>query len=454
MTDTGVQAPPEAPRPPSPTGLARQSLGLLVASVAGNVAFFVSSLIIARSLGPSGRGVIAFFIVSVLVGCRLVSVGTAESTAVACGRYPERRSAILSQAVGLSLVFGLVGGALLAGLLALAKRWLPPDIDDEMIVLIGIGILANTVFLVAFGFLRGCSRFKAYGGVLALSPWVYAICLAVLWTRDDLTIRSVAVVWVIYSCATATASVVLSIPVAGLSRLDPRLIRESLRFGVRAWPGSLSSMVNARIDQVIMGFITTATILGFYSVAVNVSEILLYLPSATAAALLPALMRRAAEDRVAETLSVFRRLILVMLAVTSVAAAVGAPLIPVVFGHAFSSSVTPYLLLLPSGIGFAALLVSEAGLLAAGTPVRASLTMVIAVVTGVVLDFTLVPRLGANGASIAASAAWLAGGTLGILFLRRRGGLPWSVLVPGRRDASGVVATARSTMSSLAAMRS
>ena len=405
MTDTGLQAPPEAAAPPRQTGLARQSLGLLVASVAGNVAFFVSSLIIARSLGPPGRGVIAFFIVSVLVGCRLVSVGTAEATAVACGRHPDRRSAILAQAVGLSFVFGLLGGALLAGLLALARGWLPPEIDGQMIVLIGIGILANTVFLVSFGYLRGSSRFGAYGGVLALSPWVYAICLAFLWTRSDLTIKSVAVVWVVYSFATAVASVALSIPGTGLSRLDARLVRESLRFGVRAWPGSLSSMVNARIDQVIMGFITTTAVLGFYSVAVNVSEILLYLPSATAAALLPALLRKAAEERVAETLSVLRRLILVMLAVTVLAAAIGAPLIPVVFGEAFHSSVAPYLLLLPSGIGFAALLVSEAGLLAAGTPVRASLTMVTAVVIGIVLDFVLVPRLGANGASIAASAA-------------------------------------------------
>jgi O-antigen/teichoic acid export membrane protein len=453
VTDTDVQAPPETTEPARQTGLARQSLGLLVASVAGNVAFFVSSLIIARSLGPSGRGVIAFFIVSVLIGCRLVSVGTAESTAVAAGRYPDRRAAILSQALGLSLVFGLVGGALLAGLLALARGLLPQEIDGVIIVLIGIGTLVNTVFLVAFGYLRGCSRFKAYGGVLALSPWVYAICLAVLWTRHDLTITSVAVVWVVYSSATAVAAVAMSIPVAGLSRPDPRLVRESLGFGVRAWPGSLSSMVNARIDQVIMGFITTAAVLGFYSVAVNVSEILLYLPSATAAALLPALLRKAADERVAETLSVLRRLILVMLTVTIVAAAVGAPLIPLVFGDAFRSSVAPYLLLLPSGIGFAALLVSEAGLLAAGTPVRASLTMVVAVVTGIVLDFLLVPKLGANGASIAASAAWLAGGTLGVLFLRRRGRVPWRGLIPGRSDVLGVVATARTTMSSLAASR-
>ena len=418
------------------------------------MAFFASSLIIARSLGPMGRGAIAFFIVSVLVGTRFVSLGTAEATAVASGRHPDRRSAVLSQAVGLSLVLGLGGGALLAGALALARAWLPHDIDGPIIVLIGIGILANTVCLVALGYLRGCSRFRAFGGVLALSPWVYAICLGVLWTTNDLSIGSVAVVWVAYAAAQAAAAVALAIPVAGLSKPDPRLLRESMRFGIRAWPGSFAGMINARIDQVIMGFITTEAVLGFYSVAVNVSEILLYLPGATAAALLPALLRRPSEDRVAETLTVLRRLSLVMLAGTLVAAAVGTPLIPVVFGEAFQSSVTPFLLLLPAGLGFAALLVSEAGLLAAGAPVQASLTMVTAVVTGIVLDFVLVPRHGANGASIAASAAWLAGGTLGIALLRRRGRLPWRDLIPGRSDVVGVVATAQATISSLGAMRS
>ena len=40
-----------------------------------------------------------------------------------------------------------------------------------------------------------------------------------------------------------------------------------------------------------MGFITTEAVLGIYAVAVNGSEILLYLPSATGLALLPVIAR-------------------------------------------------------------------------------------------------------------------------------------------------------------------
>ena len=454
MTERGVEGIPGASVSREPTGLAWQSLGLLVAGVVGNTGFFVSSLVIARSLGPTGRGTIAFFIVSVLVGTRLVSLGIAEATAVAAGRYPDRRPAVLAQAVVLSIALAIGGGAVAVTVLNLATAWRPQNIDSTMIMLIGIGIVVTTVSAAANGFLRGCARFRAYGGVMALAPWLYALCLGLLWARHELDIKSVAVVWLVAGGSNAMAALILATRVAGLSKLEPRLIWESMGFGIRAWAGSLAGMVNARIDQVIMGFITTEMILGFYSVAVNVSEVLLYLPQAIGSALLPAMLQRASEDRVAETVAVFRRLSVVTTAAAIAIAAVGAPLIPIVFGHAFRSSVAPFLLLLPSALGYGALLVAEAGLLAVGAPAEASLATVLAVVMGVVLDFVLVPPHGANGASIAASASWLTGGLVGIALLRRRGKTRWRNLIPGRNDIVAIVAAARSTMHSLAAMRS
>ena len=55
--------------------------------------------------------------------------------------------------------------------------------------------------------------------------------------------------------------------------------------------GSLARFLNFRTDQILMGFIATEAALGFYAVAVNVSEVLLYLPSSAATALLPLIAR-------------------------------------------------------------------------------------------------------------------------------------------------------------------
>ena len=64
--------------------------------------------------------------------------------------------------------------------------------------------------------------------------------------------------------------------------------------------------LNFRIDQPLMGFITTEAALGIYAVAVNGSEILLYLPSATGLALPPVIARPLRADQSDRTARAFR----------------------------------------------------------------------------------------------------------------------------------------------------
>ena len=72
------------------------------------------------------------------------------------------------------------------------------------------------------------------------------------------------------------------------------------------WIGSLARFLNFRLDQVLMGFIATEAALGTYAVAVNASEVLLYLPSATAVALMPLVARSGQLAQVDLVLRAFR----------------------------------------------------------------------------------------------------------------------------------------------------
>lgn len=455
------ERPSEAADPVAPSnqaadgarGVARQSLGLLVANVVGNAGFFVGALILARSLGPAGRGLMAFFVVTALVGGRLVSFGVSDATPVFAARHHERRSAILGNAVLVGTTSGLLGGVLLACALALVKTLLPKDIDDTLLVLLAAGIWTNSVASVASGFLRGCGRLTAYGRLNAAGPWLYGLALVGLWAGPGIDVPRAAGAWVMYSSVNMIVTLGVAIRVAGISKPTREHVRESMAFGLRAWVGSLAGVLNARVDQVIMGFITTEAILGYYSVAVNVGEVLLYLPNATAAALLPSILRSAPEHRVEHTLIVFRRLTVVTAAGALTAALIGVPLIPVVFGAAFHKSALPFVILLPGALGYAALVVANAALLATGAPEKSSLAMLIALGVGVALDFLLVPLFGASGASAAASAAFLASGAAGITFFRRGNPFPWKDALPSWRDVTTVVRGARSMLRPLALIR-
>jgi O-antigen/teichoic acid export membrane protein len=228
----------------------------------------------------------------------------------------------------------------------------------------------------------------------------------------------------------------------GFGRPEARLLGEALRFGLRAWLGGVAHLLNARIDQVLMGLIASQAALGTYAVAVNASEMLFYLPSAVATALLPVVARADGAAGVERTLRVFRAVMIVTACAVAVAALAGPLLLPLVFGAPYAGSVEPFLWLLPSAFGFVASAVFSTALLASGAPALSSLGPAISLTTGVALDLVLIPALGATGAAMAASIALLAGGAGAATAYGMRAGLAPGALVPRRADVALLVTRA------------
>jgi O-antigen/teichoic acid export membrane protein len=184
----------------------------------------------------------------------------------------------------------------------------------------------------------------------------------------------------------------------------------------------------------LMAFIAGEAALGFYAVAVNASETLLYLSGATGLALLPRLAAVPRAEGVETTLRVFRQLLLLTAAAAIVAALLGPPLLPRVFGGEFEASVNAFLLLLPGGLGYAALTVFTNALAASSAPGRSSAASFLTLALGLGLDVLLIPPYGAAGAAAAASAAFLVGGATAALLYHRRERFAPRELVPRSHD--------------------
>ena len=273
---------------------------------------------------------------------------------------------------------------------------------------------------------------------------MYALLLTALWAVGAVSVVLAALAWAIAHLVRASWVLRRSAEVAGLARPSVTLLLESLAFGIRAWTGTLARFLNFRADQVLMGFIATESTLGVYAVAVNASEVLLYLPSTTALALLPAVSRSDPGARSELVLRGFRSAALITLAGMIVALLLGPTLLPVVFGAEFDASVTPFLLLLPGALGFVAMAVFSSGLAASALPGRSSLGPVVSLVLGLTTALLLIPAYGASGAAAASSIAFLAGGAVSAALYRRSAPFDWSLLVlPRRGDLDVLLALAR-----------
>ena len=415
--------------------VARGSALLFWSKVAGNAGFFVAVLILARALGPSGRGTIAFITVTALVAAQIASLGVGEATTVFVARRPEARGALLANVVVYMLGGGLLVAAGVCGALVALGDTRPAGVGAPELAVLAFATLAAALTNAGYVFLLGCNRLGSVALVTATASWVYTLFLIALWSTVGLTVLRAALAWAAAESLRAVAFLARSLRGLRLGRLDPRLLFDAVRFGIRAWVGSLARFLNFRTDQILMGFLATEAALGIYAVAVNASEVLLYLPAAMATALLPAAARADAGLRTEQALRSFRSAVLVTTVAALAAALLGPLLLPRIFGAQFEASVTPFLLLLPGALGFAAMAVFSSALVAGSSPGFSSVGPTVSLGVGIVLDLVLIPPFGATGAAAAASAAFLAGGCAALLAFRHRNPFAWrSLLLPRRGD--------------------
>ena len=437
-SEGGGLAPPETP------SVGRGSALLLVAQISSNFGFFVAILIIARALEPSGRGTVAFVTVAAAILARLALAGVDSATIVLASQRPRDRPTLLTNLYGFT-VLAAAGVGLAVGAVAWVSRREPVGVGHrELAVLLGGGV-AVAATDAGLAFLLGIGRPGDWTKVAALAPWIYAATVGALALSGALTVFLAVLAWALAHLSWAVVVFVLCVRRTGLGRPRVDLLLDAVRLGIRVWVGSLSRFLNFRLDQIILGLLTTDAALGIYAIAVNLSEITLYVPGAVAAASIAAIARASDPARVAQTLRTFRVLFLVT-AAAGVAAVAAAPLIPIVFGHAYDKSVIPYLWLLPGAIGYAASGLFSSALLSSARPARSSIGPLVALVAGVVLDLVLIPFFGASGAAVAATSAFAAGGLSAIFAYRRTEPFALQELVPRRADLLAIQTMVRSSL--------
>lgn len=438
--DVGIYPPDEHAQ--AGARIIRGSALSLLTQVVGNAGIFVAVLMIARALGPASRGAIAFVVVSTLIVSKLATLGVNEALLVLAARRVRARPALITTLLAF-VSFTAAALSALVCLLLFAFDWTRPGgVDGTTVVAIGFAAFGFTIQGTFYSFLLGCGRLAAMPLVSAPS-WLYALLVIAAELAGRLSVNVAAFSFAIAQLVGAAMLLLVSLRGNGFGRLDRSLMRDAVRFGVRAWAGSVAGYLNFRVDQILMAYLAGAATLGIYAVSVNVSELLLYLPTAAATALAPAIAGSDRTVQVAATLRAMRTIALLTLVTIAVAAAIGPFLIPLVFGSAYDRSVGPFLWLLPGTFGWAAVGLLSRALISASAPGRSSVGLGVALVSGVALDFALIPPFGADGAAAAATAAFLCGGIAAIAAYRTVSPFPLGELVPRAADVAALARLAR-----------
>jgi len=383
----------------------------------------VTGIIVARALGPAGRGEIAAILLVAQLCVWFFSGGATEAVAYRLARKPEDGPKLLGTWLAIGTPLALV--AIVIGEVALPILFSAQTGETIDLARIYLAIvLVMMLQTVQWGMLLGAHDFTFYNATRLLQPALVAVGYVACLALDAFTVKAALVV---NGVAVGAAFILAGLRLLRrekLGRPDRAVARETLSFGLKAHMGSVAGLVNARLDLLIVPAFLGAASVGLYSVATNVTSIIITLTATIATIVMPVAARRQNQSP-RTVIRTFQVVIVIGVAIALPLAAIAEFALGIVYGAEFESAATALRILLPGIVLDAAAMVLWSGLLAANRPLLSSVAALPAAVITVVGLVLFLEDGGIDVAAIVSTCAYTVVFVISVFLYKHVAQLSW-----------------------------
>jgi O-antigen/teichoic acid export membrane protein len=383
-----------------------------------------TGILAARLLGPEGRGQLAAVQLWAIFLGTVSALGVPEAVVYFVARRKEDAGTYVASAsvlnLGTSIVF-TIAAWFVVPLLLHAQTDATKDLARVFVLVIPVFVLAG----VPYGALRGQSQFRRWNFVRLLPAvmWLGIIGLSKVTGHVDVAFLAVGFM-VMETIMLAVTFIVAKPVVRPPYRVNVRIWRPMLRYGLPGVLSTVPQLLNLRLDQLLLAAFVTNERLGLYVVGVAWAGMTLPILSALGSVVFPRLAGEkddAARTRVLlQSIRLAALLALVVVAVVLVLTPLGLPLL---FSAAFADAVPTAAVLVVAGGILAVNGVLEEAMRGLGRPAEVLWAELGGLaITGIALAALLRP-LDILGAALASLLGYLATAAVLIVRLRAAEGL-------------------------------
>jgi len=307
---------------------------------------FITSVIIARTLGPEGRGMFAMAVTIGAFGVQFTNLGLHGANTY----YVARDANLLSPLLGNSLTASFTFGTLIS-LVAGLFFWIYPSLAPVHGTLLLMALAwapFGLAYLLFQSMLLGVDDVQTYNKIELVTKLFYFGLLGVIVLSNQITPEAVfggALIALLLRFAWSYFS--LSARIHHAVTCSINLFKKSMRYGIKAYFGSLFSFFLFRIDLLMINNMLGTKEAGYYDIAINLAEIVYVLPDVVAIILFPKLC---ATEETSEKWEIARQtgywLAGIMLVICVLAALLAKPAIGIIFGNQYLPSLLPFLILI------------------------------------------------------------------------------------------------------------
>ena len=379
----------------------KQILWTLLVRILLIAAGFVSSIITARFLGPEGRGVFFYWTTLAAFAIQFGNLGLHSSNTYFLAKGRARLSALAAN----SLWVSLIGGGVLGGFLVLSLWLMDGATGDRWSLLLpalflipsGLYFLLGTNLLVAEGRIGEYNGFELANRYLGLA----AIFFAAWYWRSPQALLVIMSVVAVLMCLPLYRRLRVLGGDGGGSFL---LIREGFGYAMRAYLAAALGFAVLRLNTLLIEQYMDAATLGTWSIAAQLLDVIVVIPSTIALVLLPRIMR--ADQPYQLMQSQLRMVAIVLALVCAVAAWLGNDVIMLVYGERFAGAYAMLLWGLPGIFALGLTSILSQYLASAGIPLALVWIWLTGLAAELALAIWLIPSQGGVGAMMSLSAAY------------------------------------------------
>lgn len=370
------------------------------------VCVLLSSVFIARMLGPDGRGVLTGLLVIPNLIAAISECGMRQSAVHYIGKR-ENIDAVISNLVIYLLVLGGVGtGAALVYFSSFIDR--PLDLITISVSFMVVGLLFSNGMRGVF---LGFGDIKVYNFYIVLQNLLIFVSLSIGYI---LNIQSLEFIVSVYIASNMVTALILFIQVmfkygknltfSPSFSLAQTMLKKSVLYG------AVFALIvaNYKFDIIMISNLSTEVNLGYYAISTQIIELIWQIPGALVVVIFSASANSKTDYR--EICKVIRITIFLTIIFSLLLCIFGMQLIVWFFGDTFSNSYWSLLLLLPGAIAMIPFKIIYARLAGEGKPLSGLYIMLFALTVNIIFNFILIPKYNELGAAIAASISYIIAG--------------------------------------------
>ncbi len=365
-------------------------------------------IVIARVFGPKGKGIYSLTMMFPAIILIFTNLGIDSAAVYFTGKKDFNINTIYGS--NLFLVIPIALFSILLGIfIVFFARSFFKDIPFYLLFIGLLSIPFSLIFRNSYAILLSIKKFISYN---TMQIFRFALFLILL------------IPWMLFlkDVSSAILSNVLSLALASLAgflfvkhtvikekklHISKKYIKKSLSFGFKNSLNNAVLFLNYRLDMFLLNFFMGPKAVGFYSIAVNISERLWLIAQSAGTVIFPTIATVQSEDKRRELTPTITRFVLYISIIAGATLFLLSKFIVILlYSDKFFNSIAPLqILLIGISISGASVTLSN-DIVARGRPLINLYITLISVLIMIVLNIILIPVWGINGTAFASTVSY------------------------------------------------